>query len=64
MEHFQHADGNSIGGAITTILFGAVTFLDIEGTLKIVAAIVAIIAGCTTIYYNVIKIKKAKTKDE
>jgi len=60
MDNFQHADGNSITGAFLTIFFGAISFTDVEGALKIVAATVAIIAGVTTIYYNIIKIKKHK----
>ena len=54
MDNFHHADGNSITGAILTIVFGAISFTDVEGALKIVAACVAIIAGVTTIYYNII----------
>ena len=54
----EQLDGTSIKGVLITIGSAALSMSNIESTLKVIALCVTIIAGVTTIIYNIKKIKK------
>ena len=54
----EQLDGTSIKGVLITIGSAALSMSNIESTLKLIALCVTIIAGATTIIYNIKKIKK------
>ena len=62
MDHLQHTDGNSILGAIVSAIFAFVSISDLEMIVRIIAGLVAIVVGITTIWYNIVKIRKLNLK--
>lgn len=58
--NLEQIDSTSVTGSLITIGSAFLSMANIEATLKVVALVVTIVAGITTICYNIIKIKKQK----
>lgn len=57
--NLEQIDTTSVAGTLITIGSATLSMLTLEDTLKVVALCVTIVAGVTTIWYNIIKIKKS-----
>jgi hypothetical protein len=57
--NLEQIDTNSVAGTLITAGSAVLSLVTVEDTLKIVALCVTIVAGITTICYNIIKIKKS-----
>lgn len=57
-------DNNLIGkvGSIITIYFSYVSFTAIDIVMKLIAFVIACAVGGTTLYLNILKIKKEKKR--
>lgn len=60
--NLEQIDTTSVTGTLLTIGSATLSMVTVEDTLKIVALIVTIVAGVTTICYNIIKIKKQNSE--
>lgn len=58
--NLEQIDTNSVAGTLITAASAVLSMVTVEDTLKIIALVVTIVAGITTICYNIIKIKKTK----
>lgn len=58
--NLEQIDTNSVAGTLITGGSAVLSLVTVEDTLKIVALCVTIVAGITTICYNIIKIKNNK----
>lgn len=56
----EQIDTTSVTGSAITFGSAVLSMVTVEDTLKIVALLVTIVAGISTICYNLIKIKKEK----
>lgn len=62
MDNFQHTDSRSVFGCVVTTVMGFISVNDVDHILKICTGIIAIAAGITTVWYNIVKINKEKSK--
>lgn len=56
--NLEQIDTNSVAGTLITVASAALSMVTVEDTLKILALCVTIVAGITTVWYNISKIKK------
>ncbi len=60
--NLSHTDGPSMVGGIATIVFASLSFNDLDHVLRLIAVIVTICVGITTLWYNIARIRHAKKK--
>ncbi len=63
--NLSHTDGPSMVGGIATMTFAFLSFLsfnDLDHVLRLIAVIVTICVGITTLWYNIARIRHAKKK--
>lgn len=59
--NLEQIDTTSVCGSLITLASATLSVVTVEDTLKVVALLVTIVAGISTIWYNIIKIKKQKS---